>query len=82
VETVTDLGAGREVKIRLLWQPRLLHPLGLPSRGSLSLLGFLCLGVGTLTSMHKDRNPPLPGRTRRCSSNIAGERWRPEHQHD
>jgi diguanylate cyclase (GGDEF)-like protein len=61
VETVTDLGAGREVKIRLLWQPPFYTRWGFQAGASLSLLGFLCVGVGTLTSMHKDRNPPLPG---------------------
>jgi diguanylate cyclase (GGDEF)-like protein len=61
VETITDLGAGREVKVRLLWQPAFYTRWGFQAGASLSLLGFLCLGVGTLARAQKDRSAPLLG---------------------
>lgn len=47
VETVTALGAGRDVKVQLRWQPALYTSRGFQGGAALALLGLLCLGAGT-----------------------------------
>jgi diguanylate cyclase (GGDEF)-like protein len=73
VETVTDLGAGREVRVRLLWQPAFYTRWDFRAGASLSLLGFLCLGAGTVTKTRKNRDAPVTGEHLRIRNRRKGE---------
>ncbi|WP_445502507.1 diguanylate cyclase domain-containing protein [Microvirga sp. G4-2] len=47
LETVTALGAGRDVKVRLLWQPAFYAGRGFQGGALLAVVGLICLGFGS-----------------------------------